>query len=58
MKRISEPDEKEQMKKENMRMNKTELYDRLKSLQDLKYREMQIKIIPTVEPAKTRKSLN
>ena len=31
-------------------MNKTELYDRLKSLQDLKYREMQIKIIPTVEP--------
>ncbi|MCR5237051.1 MAG: DNA alkylation repair protein [Lachnospiraceae bacterium] len=31
-------------------MNKTELYDRLKSLQDLKYREMQIKIIPTVDP--------
>ncbi len=50
MKRISEPDEKEQMQKENMRMNKTELYDRLKSLQDLKYREMQIKIIPTVDP--------
>ena len=50
MKRISEPDEKEQMQKENMRMNKTELYDRLKSLQDLKYREMQIKIIPTIDP--------
>ena len=30
-------------------MNKAELYNRLKSLQDLKYRDMQIKIIPTVQ---------
>ena len=31
-------------------MNKTELLKRLYDLQDLKYRDMQIKIIPTVEP--------
>ena len=31
-------------------MNKTDLYNKLKGLQDLRYREMQIKIIPTVEP--------
>ena len=31
-------------------MEKTELYNRLKDLQDLKYREMQIRIIPTVAP--------
>jgi len=31
-------------------MNKTELYQKLYSLQDQKYRDMQIKIIPTLEP--------
>ena len=31
-------------------MNKTDLHKRLYSLQDLKYRDMQIKIIPTVNP--------
>ena len=31
-------------------MDKTELYRRLHSLQDLKYRDMQIKIIPTLDP--------
>ena len=31
-------------------MNKAELYRKLYDLQDLKYRDMQIKIIPTVEP--------
>ena len=31
-------------------MNKTELYKQLYDLQDLKYRDMQIKIIPTIEP--------
>ena len=32
-------------------MNKADLYRKLYDLQDLKYRDMQIKIIPTVEPA-------
>ena len=31
-------------------MNKTDLIKRLDSLQDLKYRDMQIKIIPTIDP--------
>ena len=31
-------------------MNKADLYRRRYALQDLKYRDMQIKIIPTVEP--------
>ena len=31
-------------------MNKADLYRKLYDLQDLKYRDMQIKIIPTVEP--------
>ena len=31
-------------------MNKADLYRKLYALQDLKYRDMQIKIIPTVEP--------
>jgi len=31
-------------------MNKTELHKKLYSLQDLKYRDMQIKIIPTISP--------
>ena len=31
-------------------MNKTELYRELYDLQDMKYRDMHIKIIPTVEP--------
>ena len=31
-------------------MNKTELHKRLYNLQDLKYRDMQIKIIPNIEP--------
>ena len=31
-------------------MNKTELYKKLKSLQDLKYRKMQITIIPDADP--------
>ena len=31
-------------------MNKTDLHKNLYSLQDLKYREMQIKIIPTINP--------
>ena len=31
-------------------MNKTDLHKKLYSLQDLKYRDMQIKIIPTVNP--------
>lgn len=31
-------------------MNKTDLNKRLDSLQDLKYRDMQIKIIPTIDP--------
>ncbi len=31
-------------------MNKTDLHKKLYSLQDLKYRDMQIKIIPTVSP--------
>ena len=31
-------------------MNKTDLHRKLYDLQDLKYRDMQIKIIPTVEP--------
>jgi 3-methyladenine DNA glycosylase AlkD len=31
-------------------MNKADLYRKLYGLQDLKYRDMQIKIIPTVEP--------
>ena len=31
-------------------MEKTVLYDRLKELQDLKYRDMQLRIIPTAEP--------
>ena len=31
-------------------MNKTELLKSLYDLQDLKYRDMQIKIIPTIEP--------
>ena len=31
-------------------MNKTDLYKKLYSLQDLKYRDMQIKIIPTISP--------
>ncbi len=31
-------------------MDKTDLYSKLFDLQDLKYRDMQIKIIPTVEP--------
>lgn len=31
-------------------MNKTALHDKLKSLQDLKYRDMQIRIIPTADP--------
>ena len=35
---------------ERQRMNKTDLYRKLYALQDLKYRDMQIKIIPTVEP--------
>ena len=32
-------------------MKKTDLHKELKKLQDLKYRDMQIKIIPTVKPA-------
>ena len=35
---------------ERKRMNKTDLYRKLSALQDQKYRDMQIKIIPTVEP--------
>ena len=31
-------------------MNKTDLQSKLYELQDLKYRDMQIKIIPTIEP--------
>ncbi len=31
-------------------MKKTELHKKLKDLQDLKYRDMQIRIIPTVDP--------
>ena len=31
-------------------MNKAELHSKLHELQDLKYRDMQIKIIPTVDP--------
>ncbi len=31
-------------------MNKTDLHKKLYSLQDLKYRDMQIRIIPTVDP--------
>ena len=31
-------------------MKKTDLYKKLKSCQDLKYRDMQIKIIPSVDP--------
>ncbi|MBQ6967576.1 MAG: DNA alkylation repair protein [Lachnospiraceae bacterium] len=31
-------------------MKKTDLYEKLKSCQDLKYRDMQIKIIPSVDP--------
>ena len=31
-------------------MNKTDLHKKLYSLQDLKYRDMQIKIIPTIDP--------
>ena len=31
-------------------MNKADLHRKLYDLQDLKYRDMQIKIIPTVEP--------
>ena len=31
-------------------MNKTDLYRKLYDLQDLKYRDMLIRIIPTVEP--------
>ena len=31
-------------------MNKTDLHKKLYSLQDLKYREMQIKLIPTINP--------
>ena len=31
-------------------MNKTDLHRKLYSLQDMKYRDMQIKIIPTIEP--------
>ena len=31
-------------------MNKTDLYRKLYALQDLKYRDMQIKIIPTINP--------
>ena len=31
-------------------MNKTDLHEKLYSLQDLKYRDMQIKIIPTIDP--------
>ena len=32
-------------------MKKTDLHKELKKLQDLKYRDMQVKIIPTVEPS-------
>ena len=32
-------------------MNKSKLYRKMYELQDLKYRDMQIRIIPTVEPA-------
>ena len=32
-------------------MTKTDLHKELKKLQDLKYRDMQVKIIPTVEPS-------
>ncbi len=32
-------------------MKKTDLHKELKKLQDLKYRDMQVKIIPTVKPA-------
>ena len=32
-------------------MNKSKLYRKMYDLQDLKYRDMQIRIIPTVEPA-------
>ncbi len=32
-------------------MKKTELHKELKKLKDLKYRDMQVKIIPTVEPS-------
>jgi 3-methyladenine DNA glycosylase AlkD len=31
-------------------MNKSDLHKSLKKLQDLKYREMQIKIVPTIDP--------
>ena len=31
-------------------MNKSDLHKNLKKLQDLKYREMQIKIVPTIDP--------
>ena len=31
-------------------MNKSKLYRKMYELQDLKYRDMQIRIIPTVEP--------
>ena len=31
-------------------MKKTVLYEKLKALQDLKYRDMQLRIIPTVDP--------
>jgi hypothetical protein len=32
------------------RMNKADLHRKLYDLQDLKYRDMQIKIIPTIDP--------
>ena len=35
---------------ERKRMNKTDLYRKLSALQDQKYRDMQIKIIPTINP--------
>ena len=35
---------------ERQSMNKTDLHRKLYSLQDMKYRDMQIKIIPTIEP--------
>ena len=31
-------------------MNKSDLYRKMYDLQDLKYRDMQIKIIPTINP--------
>ena len=31
-------------------MNKTDLHKKLYSLQDLKYRDMQIRIIPSIDP--------